>query len=179
MDLFNLLINLPMAIIFWTKSSLTDQIVFSASIGRSLLKTKHQAVFVNCDQSVKPVSCNRVKVKLYDLCCHNIDRLRYMTATHDWSNYFVCNDIQHLYDMFIDDVHALISNCIPVKHVTMSSRDPPYVTPLVKSMLRKRYRLRRSGRTAEADQLLLKLIWLYKILGPGSTISLQKLLQKK
>jgi len=56
---------------------------FVASVGRNLLKTKHLAVIVNCDQSAKPVSYNRVKVKLYDLRCHNIDRLRYMTATHD------------------------------------------------------------------------------------------------
>jgi len=80
-----------------------------------------------------------------------------MTATHDWSNYFVCNDIQHLYNMFIDDVHALISDCIPVKHVTVSPRDSPYVTPLVKSVLRKCYKLRRSGRTAFTEQLAIKI----------------------
>ena len=57
----------------------------------------------------------------------------------------------------MDLFNLLIKLPIPVKDVTMSSQDPPYVTPLVKSMLRKRYRLHRSGHTAEAIQLATKI----------------------
>jgi len=35
----------------------------------------------------------------------------------------------------------------------ISTRDPAYITPLVKSLLVKRNKLRRSGRTDEANQL--------------------------
>ena len=54
---------------------------------------------------------------------------------------------------FLNDIHRLIRECIPVKYVTIGPRDPPYVTPLVKSLLIKRCRLRRKGRTDEADIL--------------------------
>ena len=80
-----------------------------------------------------------------------------MVATHDWSNCLACSDIQRVYDMFLNDIHRLIDECVPVKLVTMGPRDPPYVTPVIKSMLAKRYRLRKKGQVVEANKLAEKI----------------------
>jgi len=84
---------------------------------------------------------------------HNIDRLRYHAAVHNWSDHLRCSDVQSVYDLFLRDVSMRILCNIPTKFVTVSPRDPSYVTPLVKSLLNKRRRLRKRGRLDEANIL--------------------------
>jgi hypothetical protein len=62
-----------------------------------------------------------------------------------------------VYDVFVRQVHDLINKCIPIKEVNMRKRDPPFVTPLVKVMLKKRLKLRQKGRIEEADSLAVKI----------------------
>ena len=68
-----------------------------------------------------------------------------------------CNDVWFLYDQFVNTVHTIISVSVPVKTVTVSPRDPEYVTPLVKSLLRQRNRHRRKGKIEDADKIALKI----------------------
>ena len=42
---------------------------------------------------------------------------------------------------------------MPVIYVTVGPRDPPHVTPLIKSMLLKRNRLHKKGRLEDANRL--------------------------
>ena len=93
------------------------------------------------------------KATVYDLRSHNIDKLRYFLGTYDWSGIFASFDVNFVYDAFLSAVRSLISLCIPQRQVRMGTRDPAYITPLVKSLLVKRNKLRRSGRTVEANQL--------------------------
>jgi hypothetical protein len=78
-------------------------------------------------------------------------------ALYDWSPLLQCFSIQLLYTRFLAVSKYLISTSIPSKTVTQWTRDPEYITPLVKSLLRKRYKLRRRGRVAEADALAQKI----------------------
>jgi len=94
---------------------------------------------------------------LYDLRVPNIDSLRYHIATHDWSMCLQSADIQYVYNTFLCTVHMLIDKTIPVKNVTIGPRDPPFVTPLVKTLLNKRRHLRKSGRIDEANVLAEKI----------------------
>ena len=73
---------------------------FSATVSKSLLKTKHQSVVVSGNSPCTKTKAKRVKAKVPDLRAHNIDYLRYMVATHDWSKCLTCLDIQHVYDVF-------------------------------------------------------------------------------
>ena len=57
----------------------------------------------------------------------------------------MCNDIQKVYDMFVNSVHSIIEQSIPVRHVRLGHKDSAFVTPLVKVLLRRR------GRNDEAD----------------------------
>ena len=90
---------------------------------------------------------------MYDLRSHNIDELHYFLGTYDWSGIFASFDVNFVYDAFLSAVRSLISLCIPQCQVRMGTRDPAYITPLVKSLLIKRNKLQRSGRTVEANQL--------------------------
>ena len=70
---------------------------------------------------------------------------------------FCFYNIEYMYDQFVSIIHSIISESIPVKIVTIGPRDPEYVTPLIKSLLRQRNRLRRKGRTEDADKIALKI----------------------
>ena len=61
------------------------------------------------------------------------------------------------YDIFVQIIKGLITKCIPFKKVTVRDSDPWFVTPLVKSLLRKRNYLYHRGRTAQADTLSQKI----------------------
>ena len=47
----------------------------------------------------------------------------------------------------------LIAKTVPVKYVTIGPRDPPFITPLVKTLLSKHRYLRKSGQIDEANVL--------------------------
>ena len=56
-----------------------------------------------------------------------------------------------VYQDFVTIVQQMLSSSVPVKTVTISPKGPEFITPLVKMLLRKRYRLRRKGRVDVAN----------------------------
>jgi len=52
--------------------------------------------------------------------------------------------------LFYSIAHSLLDHFYPEHTVTMTSRDPAYVTPRMKAMLRRKNRLMRAGRVEEA-----------------------------
>ena len=128
--------------------------IYSAHVLKSLIKTKHMAVII-IGTDPFPVSPDpkRQKIAFYDLRAPNINSLRYNVATYDWTMCLQAADIQSAYDIFLRTVHMLIAKTVPVKYVTVGPRDPPFVTPLVKTLLNKRRRLRKNGRIDEANVL--------------------------
>jgi len=74
----------------------------------------------------------------------------------------VMNDLQKVYDnMFVNSVHSVIEQSIPVRRVRLGHKDPAFLTPLIKVLLRRRSRLRRRGRVNEADTLAVRSIRLF------------------
>ena len=49
--------------------------------------------------------------------------------------------------------HESCNSSIPSKVIRRGTRDPDYITPFVKSLLRKRTKLRKCGRTEEANDM--------------------------
>lgn len=130
--------------------------IYHTTVAKSLVKTKHLAVYIHSDKELA-VSSKRTKVSFYDLRTHNVDRLRNVLGHVDWSDILSCSDVHILYPMFLEKVKRIVNNSVPIKTVSMGPRDPDYVTPLVKSLLRKRYRLRRCGKISEADVIAEKI----------------------
>ena len=60
---------------------------------------------------------------------------------------------QAKFDNFYSASSKLIDEYYPEQTVTLSSRDPPYMTPNMKSMLRRKNKLVRAGRVEEAGAL--------------------------
>ena len=134
--------------------------MYVTSVFCSLLKTKHKAVLVHSPKAgskapKKPL--RRKKVAVYDLRQSNIDQLRFHLGTYDWSSLVVSNSAITIYTWFLYVVRIFIASCIPIKHITVGPRDPDFVTPLVKSLLVRRRKLRSQGRTSEADKLAEKI----------------------
>ena len=80
-------------------------------------------------------------------------------------------NVNVMYSLFLEVVRLCIEKCIPTKSVTFGPRDPNFVTPLVKSLLGKRRKLRRKGKTKKADELAVKingLICEYRKKSPSS-----------
>ena len=67
------------------------------------------------------------------------------------------SDIELVYNEFVSRVKHLISNCVPCRHVTLGPKDQKYISPLIKSLLHQRYRLRRRGRLNEANELAVRI----------------------
>ena len=62
-----------------------------------------------------------------------------------------------MYEAFLLKCRTLIDCCIPVKMISLGPRDPEFVTPLIKSLLKTRNKLRRGGRVEQANTLAIKI----------------------
>ena len=123
---------------------------------KSLVKTKHMAVLavpVTGSSAGNLAKTERQKIRLYDKRAHNIDRLRHALGVYNWFSVTDRQCIQDIYSEFLEVVKTQVANCIPSKMVTIGPKDPSYITPMVKSLLVKRNRLRRRGKIDEANIL--------------------------
>ena len=131
---------------------------YQVKVFKSIVKTKHMAILAEPLDGSEGATCNiRRKVTIYDTREHNIDRLRHELGTFDWSLITSLHPINDMYNAFLTVLKAQLNTCIPCKSVTLSNKDPFYITPLVKSLLVKRNRLRRRGKLVEADNLAQKI----------------------
>ena len=62
-------------------------------------------------------------------------------------------DTQKEFDSFYNVALRLLDNFYPQRTITVTSRDPDYITADIKSKLRRKNRLMRSGRVEEASAL--------------------------
>jgi len=148
--------------------------LYTCSVFSSVLHTKHKAVLLTHDQDGHPphTAPNRRKVPVYDLRTPNIDRLRFHLGVYPWECLMQYDDVKILYDQFVSKLFGIVSDCVPCKTVALGPKDPKYVTPLVKSLLKQRNRLRRKGRVDEADSVAQKI---NKLIIDVRSMSLQKL----
>jgi len=61
------------------------------------------------------------------------------------------NDVQKAFDYMYDVMASLPDRFYPGRGITTTSKDPRFVTPTIKALLRRKNRLMRAGRTEEAD----------------------------
>ena len=102
-------------------------------------KTDHTAVILPAGTKLKPISS---KVQIQD-CRENRKAMLYTAlAEENWDNVLAAPDVQQAVYEFKENIHSHMDRCMPVKTVSMSSRDPPWMTPLLKSMITTRERTR-------------------------------------
>jgi len=74
----------------------------------------------------------------------------------DWAD-IVVGSTQSAFDNFYSIAMQLLNTHYPLQTVTLTSRDPPFITPAIKTMLRCKITLIRGGWTAEASALALRI----------------------
>ena len=100
-----------------------------------------------------PVRVPRTDVLFRDHRHQNIAKFNLAMDTLDLSYITHIADVNAAVDEFIGGIYALYDAHCPMKSVKLSENDPPYITPLVKTLLLKRNRLLRNGRHAQAREI--------------------------
>ena len=104
------------------------------------IKTDHTAVILPAGTKLKPIRC---KVQIRD-CRENRKATLYTAlAEENWDNVLAAPDVQQAVCVLEEKIRGHMDRCMPVKTVSMSSRDPPWMTPLLKSMIRTKSRVSR------------------------------------
>ena len=66
------------------------------------------------------------------------------------------DSIDNIYNDFVDIVKWHINSIDPMRNISMRERDPSYITPGIKILLRKRNNLRRADKIEQADYMVVK-----------------------
>jgi hypothetical protein len=122
----------------------------------SVVKSDHKAI-IACSRINK---CEKPKTKLRRTYRPVTPNQHAQFQNHIATNAFGClcsnedrHDTQQQADHFYKAALELLDKFYPEKTVTISSRDPAFITPGIKARLRKKNRLVRSGRLEEAGAL--------------------------
>ena len=103
-----------------------------------LIKTDHVGFVLPAGLKLKPV---RRKVLVRDCREHRKQSFYMALATLDWSDVFNAGDINKAVEVLNEKILAVMEKCMPQKSIRMSSRDPVWMSPLVKCMLRTKSRI--------------------------------------
>ena len=105
----------------------------------SLIKTDHRGFILPAGTKLKPF---RQKIEIRDCREHRKVELHKHLLQFDWSQLSTKNNnIDDMVNDLQSNIIDMMNKCLPIKKVNMSSRDPYWMTPLVKSLLRKRARI--------------------------------------
>jgi len=85
------------------------------------------------------------------LCCHT-----YTAVSLDCV--LLVNDTQMAFDQVYSVMLGILDYFYPTRSVSVTNRDPYFVTPVIKALLRKRNRLMRRGAVAAAESLTKRII---------------------
>jgi hypothetical protein len=114
------------------------------------MSTDHSALLIYFTDYVAPrvhnLSRSRKVIKFFDIRKHNIICLTNALQRYNWNDILLDSDISNVYTNLTNVLHWFISQFIPVKQVTITDNCPPFATPLIKSLLRKRNKLVRKNK---------------------------------
>jgi len=119
----------------------------------SVVTSDHKAVVVCTDNNpvTRPTSMTRRTYRPITLNQH-ANFLKYVSTAHLYDTSSE-SDTQTQFDKFYSTTLSLLNQFYPEKTVAVRSRDPAYMTPDIKTKLRKKNHLMRAGRLDEAGVL--------------------------
>ena len=100
---------------------------------KMLIKTDHLGFIVPAGKKLKPI---RQKVQFRDCREHRKRALYLALASGCWDEVLEADNIETAVNILELKILSNINRCMPLRTVTLSSRDPRWMTPLVKYMLR-------------------------------------------
>ena len=102
------------------------------------IKTDHTAVSLPAGSKLKPV---RQKIRIRDCRKHRKEALYLELAGATWDSVLGTNDPDEAVNNLETLIHRHLDECMPFRTVCISSRDPVWVTPLLKSLMRSKSRI--------------------------------------
>ena len=130
---------------------------FSVKVIKSTVKTDHSTIFIsNGDVIINRVKCKRVvNYRSKAPSQHAAFLLNARNIT--FSDVYDSGNAQDCADRFYSTVNFLLDTYYPIKTVTLTDKDPQYITPEVKTLLRRKNVLMHQGKFEEASSLALKI----------------------
>ena len=123
----------------------------------STIKTEHLGIVARADDlPIHDVNKTRRSFTLRKATPAKNAAFLAATRTYDWSPVLQSVEPQQASDAFYDCTISLLDSYYPTSTVTLTSRDPSFVTPSLKRMLRLKNSFMRRGMTEKADALSLK-----------------------
>jgi len=128
----------------------------------SVVRSDHKAVVAYSYRSHPPPKTTVQRAYRRHTPAQHARFLQYAVST-DLTNPFptVSTDpaanTQAEFDYFYTVARNLMDEYYPEQTITLTSRDPPYITPVIKSMLRRKNKLMRAGRVEEAGALSVRI----------------------
>lgn len=113
----------------------------------------HKGVILPAGTKLKPI---RHKYKIRDCRDHRKIAFYQALAEEIWDDVFTTTNIDEVVNNLESKICGHMDACMPLRTVTISSRDPAWITPLVKYMLRAKSRV--SNLNAERLKLVNKRI---------------------
>lgn len=139
--------------IFISEPCYTDITVVSSTI-----KSDHRAVIVwSGNRSIadlhKVKSQRQYRVRSPDQHAALLSFL----SNINWDNVLSQTDVQAAFDVFYDCALTILNSFYPLHTITVTNRDPHFVTPRIKALLRHRNSLMRKGAVSAADSLTMRI----------------------
>ena len=123
---------------------------------RSVLRSDHRAVLAYQERSLSTTVKERNKRTFRRRTpTQHAQFLQYVSTT-PIENHYPSTHTQDEFDIFYATALQLLDQFYPECSTTVTSRDPDYVTPEVKALLRRKNRLMRLGRIEEASAIAKK-----------------------
>lgn len=125
----------------------------------SCIKTKHKAIILKDVLAEKPANSGNANLKTnifrrcFDVRAPNLIELQTSLARYNWNILMCDTNVDSVYSDFVKIVNFYISQHIPSRRVNLGKNAPKYITPLVKTLLRRRNRLLRAGKCEIAGEL--------------------------
>ena len=105
---------------------------------KMLIKTDHLGFIVPAGKKLRPI---RQKVQFRDCREHRKQALYLAVASECWDEVLEADNIEKAVNILEFKILSSINRCIPLRTATLSTRDPRWITPLVKYMLRDKSRI--------------------------------------
>ena len=100
----------------------------------SAIRSDHNMI-IACPQTSAKVK--RSAIQLRDVREHRKIHMAYLLESHDWQEVFSVVDCKLKCDELSNTIWTMFNECFPLISVHTSSRDPPFISPLVKHHLLK------------------------------------------
>ena len=105
---------------------------------RMQIKTDHLGFIVPAGKKLKPL---RRKVQFRDCREHRKSALYKALLIENWDSVLESENVETAVNILERKILFNMGKCMPIRHVSLSTRDPPWMTPLVKYMLRCKSRI--------------------------------------